>query len=176
LVNQTQHNNKKVNTVYQLIISSLLAGIGATLFMDIYAIIIKRLFNIPSLDLAIVGRWIGHFKKGVFTHENILQTDKIQGERLLGWFVHYAIGVIFAFLLLVIGGIDRLHSPSFWSCIIFGLATTVAPWFMMQPAFGFGIAAAKLPNPTIARLRSLQAHAVYGMGLYLALLLIKQLI
>jgi len=30
-----------------------------------------------------------------------------------------------------------------------------------------GLAASKTPDPTVARLRSLRAHAIYGAGLYL---------
>lgn len=72
------------------------------------------------------------------------------------------------FLLLLICGLDWLYQPTFLVCIIVGVATTAAPWFMMQPAFGFGIAASKTPKPVTARLRSLQAHAIYGFGLYIA--------
>jgi hypothetical protein len=36
----------------------------------------------------------------------------------------------------------------------------------MQPCLGFGIAASKTPKPNIARLRSLIAHFVFGLGLY----------
>ena len=164
-----------MNTLFQYIIYSVFIGVGATLFMDMYALLIRRLFEIPSLDYAIVGRWVGHFKKGIFTHQTILQAEKIKGERTIGWIAHYMIGISFAFLLLLICGIDWVHRPTFWVCIILGLATTVAPWFMMQPAFGFGIAASKTPNPTIARLRSLQAHFVYGLGLYLAALVLSYL-
>ena len=48
-----------------------------------------------------------------------------------------------------------------------GLGSTAAPWLIMQPAFGLGVAAAKSPDPTVARLRSLRTHATYGLGLYL---------
>lgn len=51
--------------------------------------------------------------------------------------------------------------------MITGLGSTAAPFFLMQPAFGLGVAASKTPNPTVARFRSLRAHAVYGLGLYL---------
>ncbi|MDR2274839.1 MAG: DUF2938 domain-containing protein [Sphingobacterium sp.] len=165
-----------MNILFQLIIYSVFIGVGATLFMDIHAILIKRIFNIPSLDLAIVGRWIGHFRKGIFSHNNIIQAQKVNGELALGWFAHYAIGITFAFLLLLICGIEWVCKPTFWICITLGVATTAAPWFMMQPAFGFGIAASKTPNPTIARLRSLQAHAIYGFGLYLAAVLLSNII
>jgi hypothetical protein len=48
-----------------------------------------------------------------------------------------------------------------------GLGTIIAPWFLMQPAFGLGVASAKTHDPTAARLRSLRTHATYGLGLYL---------
>ncbi len=35
-----------MNILFQLIIYSVFIGVGATLFMDIYAILIKRLFFI----------------------------------------------------------------------------------------------------------------------------------
>jgi hypothetical protein len=51
-----------------------------------------------------------------------------------------------------------------------------APFLLMQPALGAGIAAAKTPNPTAARLRSLMTHAVFGLGLYFAARLTAALI
>jgi hypothetical protein len=48
-----------------------------------------------------------------------------------------------------------------------GLTTLAAPWLLMQPAFGMGLAASKTPNPHKARLGSLRAHATYGAGLWL---------
>ncbi|MBB6499089.1 DUF2938 domain-containing protein [Pedobacter cryoconitis] len=162
-----------MNTYLQLTSFSLIIGIGATLVMDIYAIIIKRFFNIPSLDYALLGRWVGHFKGGVFSHQNIMQTEKIEGERIIGWIAHYLIGISFACLLLLIWGIEWAYQPTILPALIIGLSTTVAPWFMMQPAFGFGIAASKTPNPSLARFRSLKAHTVYGIGLYLAGLLLS---
>jgi hypothetical protein len=57
--------------------------------------------------------------------------------------------------------------------IVFGIATVLAPFFIMQPSFGFGFAASKTPNPTQARIRSLMNHIAFGAGLYLFALLIK---
>jgi hypothetical protein len=50
--------------------------------------------------------------------------------------------------------------------MLIGLGTIVAPWFVMQPAMGAGVAASKTPNPSAARLRNLATHAVYGIGLF----------
>lgn len=157
----------------KVLIDAVLLGVGATVFMDVYALIIKKLWNIPSLDYRILGRWIGHFKNGKFTHPNIIQAPPIQGEKALGWMAHYTIGIVFAYVLLFFWGENWLVHPTVFPAVFIGLATTLAPWLMMQPAFGFGIAASKLPNPTVARLRSLQAHLIYGIGLYLAGLFIS---
>ncbi len=162
-----------MENIFKQLISSVIIGVGATIFMDLYAIFIKRFFNIQSLDYAVVGRWVGHFKNGIFTHKNIIHSEKIKGERAIGWLSHYLIGISFAFLLLLICGVDWLKNPTFLPCILIGLATTIAPWFLMQPAFGFGFAASKTPNPNLSRLRSLQAHFIYGLGLYLAALLLS---
>lgn len=165
-----------MNTLTELIIFSLLIGAGATIIMDIFAVINKRLFNVPSLDYAIVGRWIGHFKQGKFSHQTILQATPIKGESAIGWVAHYLIGISFAFLLLLICGTQWAYHPTFWPAFAIGMLTTAAPWLLMQPVFGFGVAASKTPNPTVARFRGLKAHAVYGIGLYLAGLLLSILL
>ncbi|MCL1665914.1 DUF2938 domain-containing protein [Elizabethkingia ursingii] len=157
----------------QLIFYAILIGAGATIFMDVYAVIVKKLFNIPSLDYRLVGRWIGNFKNGIFSHQNIMQTKPIPHERLIGWMAHYGIGIGFAFVLLFIWGVNWLEHPSLFPAILIGISTTLAPFFMMQPAFGFGIAASKTPNPRIARIRSLWVHFIYGIGLYVSALLVN---
>lgn len=165
-----------MNTYLELIVFSLAIGTGATIVMDIYAIINKRFFNVPSLDYGLLGRWIGHFKKGVFSHTTIIQAGKIPHERAIGWMTHYLIGITFAFLLLLIWGTGWAYKPTFGPAIAIGLLTTIAPWFMMQPAFGFGIAASKTPNPKQARWTSLKAHTIYGVGLYLAAWVLSRII
>ncbi|UIR54921.1 DUF2938 domain-containing protein [Sphingobacterium sp. SRCM116780] len=144
--------------------------------MDVYGLIMRLLFNIPPLDMGLVGRWIGHFKHGVFSHRTILQAENIKGERIIGWIAHYLIGISFAFLLLLIWGVAWVYKPTFLPALAIGVLTTIAPWFMMQPAFGFGIAASKTPNPSQARFRSLKAHTIYGIGLYLSAVLLSMII
>ena len=40
--------------------AAVLIGGGATLFMDLWAALQNRLLGVPSLNYALVGRWIGH--------------------------------------------------------------------------------------------------------------------
>ncbi len=169
----TTDSYNPLTIMIQLIFYAILLGAGSTLFMDLYALLVKKILNIPSLDYRLLGRWIGNFKNAKFSHHTILQTAPVPHEKLIGWTAHYGIGIAFAFLLLLIWGEEWLHHPTFLPAIIIGLGTTLAPFFMMQPAFGFGIAASKTPNPKVSRLRSLQAHFIYGIGLYVAGLLLS---
>ncbi|MEC4113504.1 DUF2938 domain-containing protein [Myroides pelagicus] len=159
-----------------LLIYAIFIGIGATIVMDLFALLLLKIFGIPSLNYALVGRWIGGFSQGKFTCPNIIQAHSVRGEHAIGWAAHYSIGIAFALVLLLIEGLQWVDQPTLLPALIVGVLTTVAPFFIMQPAFGFGFAASKTPKPTIARLRSLQAHTVYGVGLYLAGLLLSMLI
>lgn len=152
-----------METIFKIV----LTGVGATLIMDLWAFI-QRLFNIKSLDYRIVGRWIANFPKGKFYYENIMKAAPEKHEVLLGWVAHYLIGITFAALLVLIMGQNWLENPTLLPALFIGVITIVAPFFIMQPAFGFGIAASKTPEPTKTRLKSLLTHSIYGIGLYVA--------
>lgn len=152
----------------QLILFGIATGVGATATMDLWTLLRKRLFETPSLDWALVGRWLGHMPRGTFTHRRIADALPVTGERALGWVVHYAIGIAFALLLLAICGPAWAANPTPLPAVVFGLATVAAPFLVMQPALGAGIAAARTPNPTAARLNSLLTHGVFDIGLYLS--------
>ncbi|WP_120512747.1 DUF2938 domain-containing protein [Photobacterium salinisoli] len=149
------------------ILRAIALGVGATLVMDLWALFLKVCFKIPSLNYSMVGRWIGHFPKGQFAHANIGKAEPVAGETLLGWTAHYAIGICFAAVLLWGWGLEWAASPTLLPALIVGVLTVVAPFFLMQPGMGAGVAASKTPHPNTARLRSLLAHASYGVGLYL---------
>lgn len=146
---------------------AVLIGAGATLVMDVWALFLKRCFGIPSLNFAMVGRWIGHLPRGHFRHESIGHAEPVRGEALLGWAAHYGIGIIFAAMLLGVVGVTWMRQPTLAPALLFGVLSVAAPFFILQPGLGAGIAASKTPHPNTARLRSLMAHAVFGAGLYI---------
>jgi hypothetical protein len=45
----------------------------------------------------------------------------------------------------------------------------------MQPGMGAGIAASRAPRPNAARLQSLVTHTIFGLGLYVAGLVLNYL-
>lgn len=150
-------------------------GIGATAIMDLWALFLKRVFATPSLDYAWVGRWLLHFGQGRFAHESIAKATPVSGEAIAGWAAHYAIGVAFAALLLAFCGSGWIQNPTPLPALIIGVMTVVFPFLVMQPAFGFGVAAARTPKPAVSRQRSLMAHFSFGVGLYLSALLLASI-
>lgn len=142
-------------------------GAGATLVMDLWALGLRRL-GIPSLDFALLGRWIGHLPRGEWIQPSIAKATPVRGERVIGWAAHYGIGVSFAALLLAIFGLDWARSPSLLPALAIGVITAVAPLFILQPALGAGIASSKTARPLFNSTKSLVTHTVYGFGLYLA--------
>jgi hypothetical protein len=111
----------------------------------------------------------------VFAHEAIAKAPAVGGELALGWLFHYVTGVAFAVLLVAIEGLAWVRSPSLLPALGVGLATVAAPWLVMQPAMGAGIASCKTPSPFKNRVRSLVNHAVFGLGLDLAACLLARI-
>jgi hypothetical protein len=153
-----------------LVARGIVMGIAGSALMDLWSAVLRRRFGIPTLDYRLLGRWIGHIPRARFVHDRIASSPAVAGERALGWIAHYAIGVTFALVLLAIWGRSWAAAPTIWPALVVGIGTIVAPWFVMQPAMGAGIAGSRTPNPTATRLRNLGTHTVYGVGLYVAAL------
>ncbi|MCG6149963.1 DUF2938 domain-containing protein [Leptospira levettii] len=147
-------------------IQTILIGIGATMAMDLWRFFLQKTFKVNSLDLGLLGRWVGYCAKGKFFHSPIAKSAVIPGESIIGWISHYAIGIFFASLLPIIWGVNWLENPTIEEPFFLGLSTIIAPWFLMQPAMGIGIAASKTPKPFQVRIRNIAIHTVYGLGLY----------
>jgi hypothetical protein len=156
-----------MNETVEFGVRSLLIGAGATVIMDLWAALLRR-FGVPSLDFALLGRWLGHLPRGRWLHEGIAKSAPVRGERLFGWCAHYAIGVSFASLLLALFGLEWARSPSLGPALLVGLVTVLAPLFVLQPALGAGIASSRTPRPVFNTLKSVVTHVVFGFGLFLA--------
>jgi Protein of unknown function (DUF2938) len=150
-----------------------LVGIGATVLMDLWLALLRRL-GVPTLDFALLGRWAGHLAGGRLRHDGIAKSPRIRNELALGWLVHYAVGIAFAGLLAAILGTAWLQSPTVLPALAIGAATVAAPLFVMQPSMGAGIASSRTAAPLTNCLRSLANHTVFGAGLYVAAATIQQ--
>jgi hypothetical protein len=150
------------------LICIFLIGAGATLVMDLWAIARRRLLGTAPPDYGLVGRWLAHMPAGRFRHDRISASPPARGERLIGWTAHYVIGMAFAAVLLGVWGLAWVHRPTLGAALAVGVGTVAAPFLVMQPAMGAGIAASRAPRPAAARLQSLVTHAIFGLGLYIA--------
>ena len=146
--------------------STLLTGIGATAMTDLWSWARRRLLQVPPPDFGLVGRWIGHMPRGRFRHASIAAATPVAGEGAIGWSAHYLIGVGFAALLPLLWGAQWFRDPRPGPALLVGIATVAAPWLVMQPGMGAGLAARRTPNPPRARLHSFLTHAIFGLGLY----------
>ena len=146
---------------------TLIIGIGATALMDLWGFARKPLLGIAPPGYALVGRWLAHMIHGRFRHDDsIAASAPVRGEHIIGWTAHYLIGIAFAALLIGIWGLDWVQRPTMGPALVVGIGTVAAPFLLMQPGMGAGIAASRTPRPNSARLQSLITHVVFGLGLY----------
>jgi hypothetical protein len=162
----------KRGTTMDMVANTVLVGIGATAFMDGWSLVRMRLFGVPLPNYAYVGRWIGHMRHGRFRHDAIARATPITHEALVGWSAHYAIGVAFASLLPASCAVAWFRNPAPLPALAVGIGTVLAPFLLMQPGMGAGIAASRTPRPAVARMHSLVTHAMFGVGLYVVARLI----
>ena len=160
-----------MNEALEFVLRSALIGIGGSAAIDLWATFLKRAFGVASLDYGLFGRWIGISQAGashttIFAKHGLFPVNRsLAGlrtlpdrDRLRGW------------------GLGWARKLSIVPALIVGIATIVAPFFILQPRMGAGIAASRTPRPSIARLKSLGTHLAYALGLYLAALITATLV
>ena len=155
-----------MNTDVNYFLGAVVVGLGATLFMDVWALFLKRAFSIPSANYCLVGRWLRHMPEGTFMHASIAAAPQKRSECTVGWIAHYVIGIVYALVLVAFVSGSWLVRPTLLPAMLFGIGSVLVPYLVMQPSFGLGVAASRTPQPTQARLRSLMAHTAFGVGLY----------
>ena len=149
-----------------LLANAIAIGVGATAFMDMAALVRRQLFGTPSADYALVGRWLSYMPHGRFIHRPIAASPSLRGEGVIGWVAHYGTGIVFAGVLLVVAGEGWARHPTILPALAVGIGSVAAPFLLMQPGMGLGVAARLTPHPGAARLRSLATHMLFGIGLY----------
>ena len=112
---------------------------------------------------------------GIVVHHDINRTPRKSLECPVGWITHYGIGGGFGLLFALMVSEAWFARPTLLPSLLFGVVTVLVPFFTLQPALGLGWASSKAPSPARARLKSLATHAVFGLGLYLAALLLALL-
>ena len=151
-----------------IIFGAVLLGAFATAIFDLYlAFIQPRIFKTPFTGFSMFGRWVGHLAKGRFFHDSVAAAGPVPYEKPIGWIGHYAVGILFAAILIILWP-QFLAMPTLAPALVVGIGSVLAPFCVMQPAFGMGLFASKTPNPWAVRIRALASHFVFGLCLYAA--------
>jgi hypothetical protein len=158
------------DTPLAVAVEVLVTGIFATLVTDLWQLLLHTITGLAPLNWGPVGRWVAWMPRGVFVHRPISATTPVYGERAIGWGFHYAVGIVYAALYFAVVRLGLGSGPTLLSAVVCAAALLVVPWFIMQPALGLGIMAARAPRPGATRAISISAHVVFGIGLYLGAL------
>jgi hypothetical protein len=146
----------------------------ATLITDLWMLFLARL-GMPATNFRMLGRWVGHLTRGRVVHSAIGSSPPVAGETAIGWVAHYVVGVLFAGLAVLLMGAEWLSAPQLTPSLVFGAATLVAPFLLIQPAMGAGFASLRTATPVRNIIKSTMTHLVFGGGLFLAASLLARI-
>src|SRR5258705_13299613 len=114
-------------------LGAVVVGLGATLFMDLWALFLKRAFSIPLANYCLVGRWFRHMPEGTFMHASIAAASQKRSECTVGWIAHYIIGAVYALVLVAFVSGSWLTRPTLLPAMLFGIGSVLVPFLIMQP-------------------------------------------
>ena len=140
----------------------ILFGIFSTLGMDVLLYLRHKLLRQPWFDYRVLGLAL---LKTALPH-GLKHTHANTTASLLGWGLHYVIGVLLAVMAVSLAAHWNLSTLSLGFCLLFGMATVVLPFYSMQPLLGLGFAASKTAQPWRNRGKSLFTHTLFGLCLY----------
>jgi hypothetical protein len=104
-------------------------------------------------------------------HKNIIKARPVEHELAVGRMTHYLVGGGLALTypaLYLVSGVP-LPGNHMFPGLLWGLATTLVPWIIFYPAFGWGFFGGRAPEGTRPVLSPTISHLVYGLGLGIVL-------
>jgi len=158
----------------EIFLVSFIGGIIGSVFMDITELQISKFGISSGVKGAYIGRWFNGILDGVFMHKDISKTKSIKNEDCIGQIFHFIIG----------GGMVALLYPVFLNIIgletstnhlllgsVFGLLTSLFPWFILMPSFGWGLFGSKTPFKSKPIISPIISHVPFGLGIGLTFVL-----
>jgi hypothetical protein len=142
-------------------------GIVGAVLMDITETLAARAGLTSGVSVGLVGRWALGLLRGQWAHADIARSPARAGEVHTGWAFHFLVGgggvaLLYAALAQAAG----ITAPShhLWGGVIFGVVTSLLPWLLLLPAFGWGWFGRHGPRGSNALLASTVSHIPYGLG------------
>ena len=151
-----------------LIVTGVAAGVLGTLVMDSLNHLFSRTGILSKIDVGMIGRMSAGWVRGRFRYRHPDEMEQVANEMLYGYITHYAIGVGLA-VTYVLGWDLLVGGPAspVWA-LAYGVATTVAPYFIIFPSMGLGVFGRRSPEGIRSPLSSLANHLFYGVGMAVA--------
>jgi hypothetical protein len=120
-----------------------------------------------GVHVALVGRWVLGLMRGQFVHANINSATPVACEKQLGWAFHLvlaggALALLYPVFFQVVG--HFLTSSHVLGGVLFGLLTSLLPWFVLLPSFGWGFLGRRAPHGAKPLVASTLSHVCYGLG------------
>ncbi len=142
-------------------------GIVGAVLMDITETLAARAGLTSGVNVALVGRWALGLLRGQWAHADIARSLARPGEVQTGWAFHFLVGgggvaLLYAAFVHAAGFNVTIHH--LWGGVIFGAATSLLPWLLLLPAFGWGWFGRRGPRGSNALLASTVSHIAYGLG------------
>ncbi len=146
---------------------AFVGGLVGTVAMDAIKYVGHALKLIGGVRMDMLGRWALGMMRGKFVYDDIHHAPAFPGEVPAGWLFHYLTGGLVAlaypFFVWMLGQPLTLAQMS--NAVIFGLLTSVLPWFVVYPAFGKGWFGSRAPKAARPVVTSLVSHTCYGAGI-----------
>ncbi|CAD5371421.1 conserved membrane hypothetical protein [Rubrivivax sp. A210] len=154
---------------------AFLGGIVGAALMDLAETAAARFGITSGVNVALVGRWALGLTRGRLAHADISHSRPLPGEVRAGWVFHFLVGggcvaLAYPALLLATGlgaHAHHLSHPALFHLpggLFFGAATSLLPWLLLLPAFGWGWFGRRGPQGAHALLASTLSHIPYGLG------------
>ncbi len=147
---------------------AFVGGIVGAVLMDITETYAARIGITSGVNVALVGRWFMGLTRGQMAHANILDSQPLPYEAGMGWAFHLLVGggavALMYPAILQFSGIALLPTQHLLGGVLFGWATSLLPWLVLLPAFGWGLFGRRGPPGSNALLASMVSHVPYGLG------------
>ena len=155
-----------------LVVTGVIAGVLGTLVMDSLNLLFARTGILSRIEMGMIGRMAVGWARGRLRYQHPSEMEQVANEMLYGYVTHYTIGVGLAvpYVLgwdLLVGG----PASPVWA-LAYGVATTIASYFLVFPSMGLGVFGRRSPEGIRAPLSSLANHLFYGVGLAVGVALI----
>lgn len=151
----------------EILILAFLGGVAGAVLMDVTETHAARIGITSGVNIALVGRWFLSLLRGQISHANIIDSKPFAQEVKAGWAFHFLVGgggVALAYPLFFQATGLPLPGNHLLGGLVFGLATSLLPWFILLPSFGWGVFGRRGPQGSNALLASTLSHIPYGLG------------